>query len=84
MHNHSGIPRDRVCEGWGCFYFLSCLIAKLQKSMQFDTYNRLNVTENTNIIGFTEAILYQIGCFFMHCIKGGVEPMNANLCCRFV
>ena len=33
-----------------------------------------------------EAIVYQIGCFFTHCVKGGdgVKPMCKNLCCRFV
>ena len=32
-----------------------------------------------------EAALYQIGCFFTHCVKGrGVEPMCKNLCCGFV
>ena len=33
-----------------------------------------------------EAILYQIECFFTHCVKGGrgVKPMCKNLCCRFL
>ena len=45
------------------------------------------ILQKCESIEIREAILYQIGCFFTHCVKGGrggVVPMCKNLCCGFL